>query len=89
MISPTCGSIWIPISRTMNTSRPVKRNFESATAAEERERDRDRDRHADDDHAVHDRAPEVRPVDRVPEVLERRVAAEPLSASVDDVASVD
>ena len=33
MISPTCGSIWIPISRTMKTSRPVKRNFESATAA--------------------------------------------------------
>src|SRR5579872_7103402 len=33
MISPACGSIWIPIIRTMNSFRPVKRNFASATAA--------------------------------------------------------
>ena len=33
MISPACGSIWMPIIRTMKTLRPVKRNFASATAA--------------------------------------------------------
>ena len=33
MISPACGSIWIPIIRTMNSLRPVKRYFASATAA--------------------------------------------------------
>ena len=33
MIKPACGSIWIPMIRTMNALRPVKRNFASATAA--------------------------------------------------------
>ena len=33
MISPACGSIWIPIISTMKIFRPVKRNFASATAA--------------------------------------------------------
>ena len=33
MISPTCGIIWIPMISTTNTSRPVKRNLASATAA--------------------------------------------------------
>ena len=33
MISPACGSIWIPITRTMNTLSPLKRYFASATAA--------------------------------------------------------
>ena len=33
MISPACGSIWIPITSTMNSLRPLKRYFASATAA--------------------------------------------------------
>src|SRR5205085_1177721 len=33
MISPACGSIWMPIIRTMKSLRPVKRNLASATAA--------------------------------------------------------
>ena len=33
MISPACGSMRIPIMRTMKIFRPVKRNFASATAA--------------------------------------------------------
>src|SRR5579859_2431158 len=33
MISPACGSIWMPIIKTMKIFRPVKRNFASATAA--------------------------------------------------------
>ena len=33
MISPACGSMRIPIIRTMKIFRPVKRNFASATAA--------------------------------------------------------
>src|SRR6476619_1653732 len=62
---------------------PDQRDDEELTAveAELRERDRseegerDRDQHGDDDddHAVRSRAPEVRTVHCVPEVLERRV----------------
>ena len=33
MISPACGSIRMPIIRTMKSLRPVKRYFASATAA--------------------------------------------------------
>ena len=33
MISPAPGSIWMPIIRTMNSFRPVKRYLASATAA--------------------------------------------------------
>src|SRR5690348_5568146 len=33
MISPTDGSIWIPIIATMKIFRPVNRNFARATAA--------------------------------------------------------
>ena len=33
MISPACGSIWMPIMRTMKSLRPVKRYFASASAA--------------------------------------------------------
>src|SRR5262249_24496972 len=40
---------------------------------------------ADDDDAVHDRAPEVRPVHRVAEVVERRVDREPRRRQAVDV----
>src|SRR5579862_4397371 len=33
MISPACGSIWTPITSTMNNLRPLKRYLASATAA--------------------------------------------------------
>ena len=33
MIRPACGSIWIPITSTMKSLRPLKRYFASATAA--------------------------------------------------------
>src|SRR6266699_167128 len=33
MMSPACGSIWMPIIRTMKSLRPVKRYFASAIAA--------------------------------------------------------
>ena len=33
MIRPAGGSIWIPITSTMNTLRPLKRYFASASAA--------------------------------------------------------
>ena len=52
---------------------------------EKREHDRDRDGDADHDQAVLDVLPEVRTVDRIAEVLERRMQREPGRPERDDL----
>ena len=77
MISPTCGSIRIPIISTMKSLRPREPVLGERDRGEEREHDREHDGDADDDQAVLDAVPEVRSRDRVAEVVERRVQREP------------
>ena len=77
MTSPTCGSIRIPIIRTMKSLRPVKRYFASATAARNASAIEAATATRTTIRLFWTMLPEVRPVHRVAEVLERRREREP------------
>ena len=60
---------------------PVEAELRESERGQERQHERQRDDHADDDQAVLDVGPEVRPVDRVREIRQRGWSREPLGGS--------
>jgi hypothetical protein len=66
----------------MKSLRPVEAELRERDGSEEGERDRDEHGDGDYDHAVRRRAPEVGPVHRILEVLERRVDGNKLGFSL-------